>query len=137
MPDPAAAIRAAVQAGTVLALPDDQADEPELLALARYGDAEAAVAENCARLLATAEPLADRSAAEAVGAELDDRAARGGRARPGARGVDPHRRPRHREEPDGGRRRRAGRVPRPQRRPGRADRAGRQAAGRADRSRRR
>ncbi len=73
VPDPAAAIRAAVQAGTVLALPGDQADEPELLALARYGNAEAAVAENCARLLATAEPLADRSAAKAVGAELDDR----------------------------------------------------------------
>ena len=68
-PDPAAAVAAAVAAGTVLSLPGDAEGDPPLLALRRYGEAEAAVAEHCARLLATAEPLADRSAANAVGLE--------------------------------------------------------------------
>ncbi len=98
VPDPEAAIEAAVEAGTALRTepepltadaveggtaqgtrPDQPAAvaaaEPAgaLLALARYGMAEASVAESCARLLATAEPLADGSAARAVGAGLDER----------------------------------------------------------------
>ena len=98
VPDPEAAIGAAVEAGTTLRSEPDlgtaddvpagpvqgtgpdrpaavAAAEPTgaLLALARYGMAEASIAESCARLLATAEPLADGSAARAVGAGLDDR----------------------------------------------------------------
>ncbi|MGI8531711.1 MAG: AAA family ATPase [Geodermatophilaceae bacterium] len=97
VPDPEAAIEAAVEAGTALRTEPDPPtadgveggtaqgtgpDQPALaaaepagalLALARYGMAEASVAESCARLLATAEPLADGSAARAVGAGLDER----------------------------------------------------------------
>jgi len=72
-PDPAAAVAAAVEARTVLSLPGDADGDPPLLALRRYGEAEAAVAEHCARLLATAEPLADKAAADAVGRGLDDK----------------------------------------------------------------
>lgn len=98
VPDPEAAIEAAVEAGSALRTEPDPltadvvvagtaqgigpdqpaavaAAEPAgaLLALARYGMAEASVAESCARLLTTAEPLADGAAARAVGAGLDER----------------------------------------------------------------
>lgn len=71
-PDPAAAVAAAVEGRSVLAVPATEPDEPRLLTLRRYGEAEAAVAQDCARLLGTAEPLADRAAANAVGAHLDE-----------------------------------------------------------------
>lgn len=71
VPDVAAATAAAVEAGTVLEYTPEEG--PAMLALQRYGIAEASVAENCARLLATAESLADRSAAAAVGSGLDAR----------------------------------------------------------------
>jgi len=48
--DPAAAVEAAVEAATVIAFDDD-------LALARYAEAEDAIAESIARLIATAEPI--------------------------------------------------------------------------------
>lgn len=70
--DPGAAVTAAVDAGTVL--PCDaatpQGAEPAL-ALARYGMAEDSAAQSCARLLATAKPIADPAAAEAVRTGLD------------------------------------------------------------------
>ncbi len=71
VPDPVVATAAAVESGAVLEY--DQDEGSTLLALARYGVAEASVAESCARLLATAEPLADRAAAAAVGKGLDAR----------------------------------------------------------------
>ena len=69
VPDPGAAVAAAAQSGAVLEYEPDEG--PSLLALQRYGMAEASVAESCARLLATAELLADRAAAAAVGKGLD------------------------------------------------------------------
>ncbi|WP_100498538.1 AAA family ATPase [Geodermatophilus chilensis] len=96
--DPAAAIVAAVESGEVLeheppfgaggedsadedagALDPDHPDElPEpdpalrMLSLARYGMAEEAVAENVARLAATAERIADPAAVRSVAKGLDD-----------------------------------------------------------------
>jgi exodeoxyribonuclease V alpha subunit len=90
--DPAAAIIAAVESGEVLeheppfgAGGEDPADEdadldepPEpdpalrTLSLARYGMAEEAVAENVARLAATAERIADPAAVRSVAKGLDD-----------------------------------------------------------------
>ncbi|MBB3084241.1 AAA family ATPase [Geodermatophilus sabuli] len=85
--DPAAAIVAAVESGDVLEHEppgpevDDEADldelpEPDpalrLLSLARYGMAEEAVAENVARLAATAERIADPAAVRSVAKGLDE-----------------------------------------------------------------
>jgi len=69
VPDAAVAAAAAVESGAVVVFESD--DGSTLLALQRFGVAEASVAESCARLLATAEPLADRSAAAAVSKGLD------------------------------------------------------------------
>ncbi|SEO84817.1 AAA family ATPase [Trujillonella endophytica] len=84
--DPAAAIAAAVDSGEVL---DHEPPEPEwdeesdteppepdpalrMLSLARYGMAEEAVAENIARLMATAERIADPAAVRSVAKGLDE-----------------------------------------------------------------
>ncbi|MDP9429657.1 MAG: AAA family ATPase [Actinomycetota bacterium] len=83
--DPAAAIVAAVDSGEVLEheppepeIDEDDSDElPEpdpalrTLSLARYGRAEEAVAENVARLAATAERIADPAAVRSVAKGLD------------------------------------------------------------------
>jgi exodeoxyribonuclease V alpha subunit len=77
--DVAAAVLAAVESGDVLEHEppfDEESDEepdPSLrtLSLARYGMAEDAVAENIARLAATAEPIAPASAVKAVAQGLD------------------------------------------------------------------
>ncbi len=63
--DPESALRAA-DAGERVTVTDDGA-----AALVRYAIAEDAVAEGLARLLATAEPLADPAAVGAVGQQLD------------------------------------------------------------------
>ena len=85
--DPAAAVTAAVESGEVLEHeppePEDDEDadldqlpEPDpalrMLSLARYGMAEEAVAENVARLAATAERIADPAAVRSVAKGLDD-----------------------------------------------------------------
>ncbi|MGY1640683.1 AAA family ATPase [Geodermatophilus sp. SYSU D00703] len=88
--DPAAAIGAAVESGDVLEHEppepefdegeggDDAAELPEpdpalrVLSLARYGMAEEAVAENVARLAATAERIADPAAVRSVAKGLDE-----------------------------------------------------------------
>ncbi|MGY1822904.1 AAA family ATPase [Geodermatophilus sp. SYSU D00079] len=85
--DPAAAIVAAVESGDVLEHEppepefDEDADVEELpepdpalrtLSLARYGMAEEAVAENVARLMATAERIADPAAVRSVAKGLDE-----------------------------------------------------------------
>ncbi|SFK72980.1 AAA family ATPase [Geodermatophilus ruber] len=85
--DPAAAIAAAVESGEVLEHEppepefDEDADLDELpepdpalrtLSLARFGMAEEAVAENVARLAATAERIADPAAVRSVAKGLDD-----------------------------------------------------------------
>jgi exodeoxyribonuclease V alpha subunit len=85
--DPAAAIVAAVESGDVLEHEppepefDEEADldevpEPDpalrMLSLARYGMAEEAVAENVARLAATAERIADPAAVRSVAKGLDE-----------------------------------------------------------------
>lgn len=69
VPDAAVAVAAAIESGAVLEF--DNEEEKTLLALQRYGLAEASVAESCARLLATAKPLTDRAAAAAVAKGLD------------------------------------------------------------------
>jgi exodeoxyribonuclease V alpha subunit len=77
--DPAAAIEAAVESGDVLAHEppaDPESDEepdPALrtLSLARFGMAEEAVAENVARLAATAERIADPASVRTVAKGLD------------------------------------------------------------------
>lgn len=69
VPDPAGATAAAVESGAVLEYEPDEGSA--LLALQRFGVAEASVAESCARLVATAEPLAERSAVKAVAEGLD------------------------------------------------------------------
>ncbi|MGR6964230.1 AAA family ATPase [Geodermatophilus sp. URMC 61] len=85
--DPAAAITAAVESGEVLEHEppepefDEDADPDELpepdpalrtLSLARFGMAEEAVAENVARLAATAERIADPAAVRSVAKGLDE-----------------------------------------------------------------
>ncbi|MGY1812451.1 AAA family ATPase [Blastococcus sp. SYSU D00820] len=87
MADPAAAIVAAVESGEVLdhepPEPDldedadlDELPEPDpalrMVSLARYGMAEEAVAENVARLAATAERIADPAAVRSVAKGLDE-----------------------------------------------------------------
>ncbi len=77
--DVAAAVVAAVESGDVLEHEppfDEESDgepDPSLrtLSLARFGMAEDAVAENIARLAATAEPIAPPSAVKAVAKGLD------------------------------------------------------------------
>ena len=66
-PDPAAAIGAARDAGTVLAV--EAADGTAVLGLDRYAMAEDGIAEALARLAATAKPI--EAAAGAAGGELD------------------------------------------------------------------
>ncbi|WP_029432405.1 ATP-dependent RecD-like DNA helicase [Blastococcus sp. URHD0036] len=84
--DPVAAITAAVDSGDVLDHeppepefdPDSDEEPPEpdpalrMLSLARYGMAEEAVAENIARLMATAERIADPAAVRSVAKGLDE-----------------------------------------------------------------
>ncbi|MGY1709894.1 AAA family ATPase [Geodermatophilus sp. SYSU D00758] len=85
--DPAAAVVAAVESGEVLEHEppepelDEDADVDELpdpdpalrtLSLARFGMAEEAVAENVARLAATAERIADPAAVRSVAKGLDE-----------------------------------------------------------------
>ena len=82
--DPAAAVVAAVESGDVLEHepppPEDdgEGDPPEpdpalrALSLARYGMAEEAVAENIARLAATAERIADPASVRSVAKGLDE-----------------------------------------------------------------
>ncbi|MGY1771023.1 AAA family ATPase [Blastococcus sp. SYSU D00813] len=84
--DPAAAIVAAVDSGEVLEHEPPEPDwdedsnkeppEPDpalrMLSLARYGMAEEAVAENVARLMATAERIADPAAVRSVAKGLDE-----------------------------------------------------------------
>jgi exodeoxyribonuclease V alpha subunit len=77
--DPAAAVVAAVDSGEVLEheppLPEDPDAEPDpalrTLSLARYGMAEEAVAENVARLAASAERIADPASVRTVAKGLD------------------------------------------------------------------
>ena len=77
VPDPAAAIDAAIDDGAVIdaAHYDEQAGEDaepqRLIGLTRYAMAEDAVAEGLMRLLATAEPLATPEGATAVTGGLD------------------------------------------------------------------
>jgi len=77
--DPAAAVVAAVESGDVLEHeppePEDPEAEPDpalrMLSLARYGMAEEAVAEGVARLLASAERIADPASVRTVAKGLD------------------------------------------------------------------
>jgi exodeoxyribonuclease V alpha subunit len=77
--DPAAAVVAAVESGDVLEHeppePDDPEAEPDpalrMLSLARFGMAEEAVAENVARLAASAELIADPLSVRKVSKGLD------------------------------------------------------------------
>jgi len=64
----------AVEVALESALDDERvvATEDGLLSLTRYAMAEDAVAEGIARLVATAEPLADAAAAKAVRGQLDE-----------------------------------------------------------------
>lgn len=71
VPDPAAAIAAAVEDGVVMAFPPDGGDGDGLLALARYAMAEDSVAESIVRLLSTAQPLATAEGATSVTGGLD------------------------------------------------------------------
>jgi exodeoxyribonuclease V alpha subunit len=77
--DPAAAVVAAVESGDVLEHeppePEDPEAEPDpalrMLSLGRYGMAEEAVAEGVARLLASAERIADPASVRTVAKGLD------------------------------------------------------------------
>ena len=73
VPEPAAAIDAAVDDGAVTDVASyDEAGEPQrLLSLTRYAMAEESIGEGIARLLATAEPLATPEGATAVTGGLD------------------------------------------------------------------
>src|SRR4051794_23643011 len=73
IPDPAAAIDAAVDDGAVMEVASyDESGEPQrLLSLTRYAIAEESIGEGLARLLATAEPLATPEGATAVTGGLD------------------------------------------------------------------
>ena len=79
VPDPEAALAAAVDDGEVLALDDvdEHGDARHLAALARYAMAEDAIAEGLARLVATAEPIVTPEGATFVtgGLDPDQRAA--------------------------------------------------------------
>ena len=79
VPDPEAALTAAVDDGEVLALDDvDEDGSPhQLVALARYAMAEDAIAEGLARLVATAEAIVTPEGATSVtgGLDPDQRAA--------------------------------------------------------------
>jgi exodeoxyribonuclease V alpha subunit len=77
--DPAAAVVAAVESGEVLEHEPPEPEDPEAesdpalrtLSLARYGMAEEAVAEGVARLLASAERIADPASVRTVAKGLD------------------------------------------------------------------
>jgi exodeoxyribonuclease V alpha subunit len=69
--DPAQAVLAARDAGTVLAFPDER-DGQALLALDRYAMAEDGVAEAVARLSATAEPVGEPGDVKEMAGELDE-----------------------------------------------------------------
>jgi exodeoxyribonuclease V alpha subunit len=69
-PDPAQAVAAAVDEGSVVEFGADGA-EPDEIGLLRYAMAEDAVAEGLARLAATATPLAARHDANVVEDDLD------------------------------------------------------------------
>src|SRR3954447_25528237 len=73
VPEPAAAIDAAVDDGAVTDVASyDEAGEPHrLLSLTRYAMAEESIGEGIARLLATAEPLATPEGATAIAGGLD------------------------------------------------------------------
>jgi exodeoxyribonuclease V alpha subunit len=72
VPDPTAAITAAVEDGSVCEFPTyDGADSSTLLGLTRYAMAEESIAEAIGRLVATAEPLATTEGATAVTGGLD------------------------------------------------------------------
>lgn len=78
VPDPAAAIAAALDAGTVLDVVAEPTDEDDLdatpaleLSLARFGMAEQSVAEQVARLVATADTWASDADVDAVADGLD------------------------------------------------------------------
>src|SRR5438309_7872880 len=73
VPDPAAAIDAAVDDGAVTDVASyDESGEPQrLLSLTRYAMAEESIGEGIARLIATAEPLATPEGATAVTGGLD------------------------------------------------------------------
>jgi exodeoxyribonuclease V alpha subunit len=73
--DPSAAVAAALDAGRIVegsVVEGSVVEGDGVLALLRYATAEDAVAEGVARLLATADPLADASAVRAVGKDLDE-----------------------------------------------------------------
>ncbi len=77
--DPAAAVLAAIEAGDVLDHEPPEPEDPEAdpdpalrtLSLQRYGMAEEAVAEGVARLVATAERIADPASVRSVAKGLD------------------------------------------------------------------
>src|SRR3954447_7187801 len=73
VPDPGAAIDAAVDDGAVTDVSsyDDAGNPQRLLSLTRYAMAEASIGEGIARLLATAQPLATPEGATAVTGGLD------------------------------------------------------------------
>ncbi|MCW2725708.1 MAG: putative ATP-dependent exoDNAse [Frankiales bacterium] len=66
--DTQVALESALEGERVVASGED----PPVLSLSRYAMAEEAVADGIARLLATAEPLADEAAARAVQGQLDE-----------------------------------------------------------------
>jgi exodeoxyribonuclease V alpha subunit len=75
VPEPQAAVEAAIDDGVVSEFLDDRADDgsgaPRLVGLTRYAMAEESVAEGIARLLATAEPIATAEGATSVTGGLD------------------------------------------------------------------
>ena len=70
VPDPAGAVAAACEVGTVIAGADT--DGGTVLALARYAMAEDGVAEAIARLMATAEPIGEPGDAKEAAGDLDE-----------------------------------------------------------------
>jgi exodeoxyribonuclease V alpha subunit len=72
VPEPPAAIEAAIDDGVVCDFPSYEGEEPRrLIGLTRYAMAEEAVANALARLMSTAEPLATPEGATAVTGGLD------------------------------------------------------------------
>jgi exodeoxyribonuclease V alpha subunit len=66
--DPAAAVEAALEAATVIRFDDD--GTPPLLGLVRYAEAEDAIAQSVARLVATSEPI--KAGRRKAPSDLDD-----------------------------------------------------------------
>jgi exodeoxyribonuclease V alpha subunit len=71
VPDPAAAIAAAVDDGVVSEFPTDAEEPSTVIGLTRYAMAEEAVAEGLGRLLATARPIATPEGTTSVTGGLD------------------------------------------------------------------